>query len=81
MCLSWIEDHSGPAGSRQGRNDLNETGYSGPCPSAGTHTYSFRVFALDTILGLPADASKYDLQYAMAGHILADAELQCQYTK
>ncbi len=40
----------------QGCNDGGEIGYTGPCPSSGTHRYYARLFALDTVLGLSSGA-------------------------
>ena len=51
------------------------TGYHGPCPPSGTHHYFFKLYALDTMLSLSANADKKELLTAMEGHILANAEL------
>jgi Raf kinase inhibitor-like YbhB/YbcL family protein len=62
-------------GSRQGRNSFKKIGYNGPCPPAGkTHRYFFRLYALDTELDLSAGASRDQLEEAMKGHVLAQAE-------
>jgi len=61
-------------GSRQGRNDFGKIGYNGPCPPRGaTHRYFFKLFALDCKTGLPAGATKADLERTMKGHVLAQA--------
>ncbi len=45
--VHWAEG-SVPAGVTQGQNDANVSGYTGPCPPAGsTHHYVFEVFAYD----------------------------------
>ena len=44
--------------------------YRGPLPPFRTHTYTFKVYVLDTTLDLPPSARKLDLQRAMDGHIL-----------
>ncbi len=38
----------------EGTNDFGDTGYGGPCPPPGddSHRYFFRLYALDTTLGL-----------------------------
>ncbi len=36
----------------EGLNGARQTGYMGPCPPSGTHRYFFKVYALDTELGL-----------------------------
>ena len=69
-----------PDGSRQGRNDFRRTGYGGPCPPAGpAHRYFFKLYALDVKLGLRAGATKADVERAMQGHILGQAELMGRY--
>ena len=70
-----------PAGARQGDGDSG-TGYHGPCPPPGrTHTYSFRLYALDAYLPLDAGLTKEGLIEAMQGHILATGELQGTYAR
>ena len=80
----------GPAGSRQGRNDYTGWfasdpdmqgeyfGYDGPCPpwnDALPHRYRFRVYALDVPrLDLPAVFGWPELQDALRGHVLDEAE-------
>ncbi len=67
-------------GAHQGRNDFRKTGYGGPCPPAGKpHRYFFRLYALDSATRLKPGASKAELEKAMKGHILAQAELMGQY--
>ncbi len=69
-----------PSGGRQGRNDFRRTGYGGPCPPPGKpHRYFFKLYALDRALDLKAGASKKDVEQAMKGHILAQAELVGKY--
>ncbi len=73
-----------PDGSRQGRvygvKEFSKTGYLGPCPPPGkAHRYFFRLYALDTVLTLPATATRFDLDAAMKGHTLASAELMGTY--
>src|SRR5436190_15720882 len=38
------------AGTCEGTNDWNRTGYGGPCPPIGRHRYFFKLYALDTTL-------------------------------
>lgn len=62
-------------GASQGTNDFNRIGYGGPCPPPGKpHHYFFKLFALDTALELQAGANRKDVDRAMKGHILAQAE-------
>jgi Raf kinase inhibitor-like YbhB/YbcL family protein len=67
-------------GARQGRNDFGNIGYGGPCPPPGKpHRYFFKLYALDVKLNLKAGATKADVERAMKGHILAQAELIGRY--
>lgn len=69
-------------GTRQGRNDAHELGYSGPCPNAGsTHHYAVTVYALDTRLALAVDTTGGQLMAAMDGHILARGQLPVTYSR
>ena len=74
-------DATRPDGSRQGLNSWPQLGYGGPCPPSGTHRYVFKLYALDTMLDLAAGANKAQLLKAMAGHILAQAELIGTYAR
>ena len=67
-------------GSRQGRNDFKRIGYRGPCPPPGKpHRYFFRLYALDAKLDLPAGSTKAEVESAMKGHVLAQAEVMGKY--
>jgi len=69
-------------GSKQGMNDSGGVGYHGPCPPPGKyHRYFFRLFALDTVLKLKAGVSRKEIEQAMEGHILAQAELLGRYKR
>jgi hypothetical protein len=69
-----------PSGARQGRNDFGKIGYSGPCPPPGQpHRYFFKLYALDGKLSLKAGATKAEVERAMKGHILVQAELVGRY--
>jgi len=69
------------AGGFQGKNDFGKPGYGGPCPPSGTHRYFFKVYAVDAELPLKAGASKADLETAMQGHIVAQAQLMGTYQR
>ena len=67
-------------GAKQGLNDFRRIGYGGPCPPPGRpHRYFFKLYALDTNLGLKPGATKRDVESAMKGHILAQAEVMGRY--
>ncbi len=70
-----------PGGGRQGANSAGRLGYTGPCPPSGIHRYFFKLYALDTALGLSAGASKAGLQEAMEGHVLGRAEIIGTYAR
>ncbi|MBN9517171.1 YbhB/YbcL family Raf kinase inhibitor-like protein [bacterium] len=70
-----------PAGTREGRNDWSKTGYGGPCPPIGRHRYFFKLYALDAALPDLNTPTKAQLEAAMAGHVLASAEVIGTYQK
>ncbi len=65
----------------QGESDFGKLGYGGPCPPSGTHTYRFRLYALDQELDLAEGAGKAQLQGAMEGHVLEEALLEGSYSR
>jgi len=70
-----------PNGAKQGTTDFRRIGYGGPCPPSGTHRYFFKLYALDTTLNLPPRTTKRDLEKAMQGHVLGQAELMGKYRR
>ena len=68
-------------GARHGKNDFRRLGYGGPCPPGGTHRYFFKLYALDSQIGLDSGATKAELLKAMAGHILAEGQLMGRYAR
>lgn len=63
-----------------GLNSTNQPGYMGPCPPSGIHRYYFKLYALDVpTLGLPAGATRQQLEAAMQNHILGTAETMGKY--
>lgn len=70
-----------PDGSREGLNDWHRTGYGGPCPPVGRHRYFFKLYALDTLLPGLHRPTKADLERAMQGHMLAQAQLVGTYQR
>ena len=70
------------SGGRQGRNDFRKIGYGGPCPPPGKpHRYFFKLYALDRLLNLSPGSSKQEVEEAMQGHILAQAEWMGKYRR
>ena len=70
-----------PEGAQQGINDWQRGDYGGPCPPIGRHRYFFKLYALDTVLPVMNKPNKAQLESAMQGHILAQAELIGTYQK
>jgi Raf kinase inhibitor-like YbhB/YbcL family protein len=69
-----------PGGAVAGINDWKRNSYGGPCPPIGRHRYFHKLYALD--IALPAKPlTKSELEAAMKGHVLAQAELIGTYQK
>lgn len=64
-----------PQGTGQGLNDWKRTGYGGPCPPVGRHRYFHKLYALDTVLPELHKPTKAQIEKAMQGHVLAEAQL------
>jgi len=57
-----------------------QAAYGGPCPPPGKpHRYFFKLYALDSKLNLKPGARKPEVEAAMKGHVLAEAELMGKY--
>lgn len=65
----------------EGLNDFQIHRYSGPCPPKGIHHYFFKVYALDALLELPGNTTKYELEKAMSEHIIGFGELVGLYER
>jgi Raf kinase inhibitor-like YbhB/YbcL family protein len=70
-----------PVGTEQGLNDWQNIGYGGPCPPIGRHRYFFKLYALDTVLENLNSPTKAEVEVAMQGHVIAQAELVGTYKK
>lgn len=65
-----------------GLNDFGKNTYGGPCPPKGkVHHYYFRLYALDSTLGLNTGAARSDVEAAMQGHIIAQGHLVGIYSR
>jgi Raf kinase inhibitor-like YbhB/YbcL family protein len=72
----------GPGAS--GTNSFGKQGYGGPCPPPGhgPHRYFFKLFALGVAgLGLPPGAKRAEIDKAMRGHILGEAQYMGMYER
>ncbi len=79
--LKEIKENSKPESGVEGMNSSGKTGYTGPCPPSGTHHYQFKLYALDEMLKFDSSAKKTDIEKAIAGHILGQAELVGLYQR
>ena len=70
-----------PEGTLEGVNDWKRTGYGGPCPPIGRHRYFHKLYALDVVLPEMQKPDKRQLEQAMQGHIMAEAQLLGTYQK
>lgn len=82
--------HSLPPGFKprqigeSGANDFGNLGYGGPCPPKGhgPHRYFFKLCALNAeSLKLRGGARRADLDRALGGHILAQAQYMGRYER
>lgn len=78
--LRTIEEGENPPGIL-GKNTRGNNAYGGPCPPDREHRYFFKLYALDTMLGLREGATKTEVERAMESHILAKVELMGKYAR
>ena len=81
---SELQEHLRPTqelvnGGRQGLNGFGGLGYGGPQPPSGTHRYFFHLYALDTDTDMPAGLSRQELDGAIEGHVIEEAQLMGRY--
>jgi hypothetical protein len=69
-----IKENSVPEGAIQGLNDFKKNHYGGPCPPGRAHKYVFKIYALNSPLKLDPNSTKRDLEKAMEGRVLAQAQ-------
>ena len=70
-----------PPGTENGKNDWGRTGFGGPCPPIGVHRYFNKLYALDTVLTGLNEPTKAEVEAAMQGHVLAQAQVIGTYKK
>jgi len=78
--LREMKEGEEPAGTH-GIGTGGNLNYMGPCPPDREHRYFFKLYALDTELNLPEKATKQQVEKAMEGHILANAQLMGRYKR
>jgi Raf kinase inhibitor-like YbhB/YbcL family protein len=75
-----IPENSKPPGIH-GVNTQGENGYQGPCPPDRQHRYFFKLYALKAPLSLKSGATKSEVEAAMTGLIIAEAQLMGTYNR
>jgi Raf kinase inhibitor-like YbhB/YbcL family protein len=78
---SGFDEAAVSKGSTMGLCNGNTFGYEGPCPPSGEHKYFFKLYALDTLLNIPAESDRKKVLKEMEGHVLAEAVLMGRYQK
>jgi len=63
-----------PAKVQQACNDFGQTEYAGPKQPSPDHRVFFKLYALDDELMLPRGASRLDMEEALVGRVIAQAE-------
>ena len=76
-----IRENSVPEGAVQGLNGFKKAHYGGPCPPSRAHRYVFKLYALDTRLALNPKATKADLEKAIRGHVIEQAQMTGVYKR
>lgn len=64
-----------------GKTTYGYTKYVGPCPPHGEHRYFFKLYALHQKLDLLEGPTKKEVEAAMKGCILKEAQLMGRYEK
>jgi hypothetical protein len=77
---SAIAENSAPPGS-QGLNGSGKPNFTAPCPPDREHRYFFKLYALDAVLNFDRPPTKDNLEAAMSGHTIGQAELMGTYAK
>lgn len=70
-----IEADSPLTDFRVGQNSWQKAEYNGPCPPSGSHRYTFKVYALDKMIGLLKSPDIGLINQQMNGHIIDQGQL------
>lgn len=76
-----FEEAAVPEGAQEGLCNGNTFGYEGPCPPENEHAYLFKLYALDTVLDIPAASNRRQVLAAMEKHVVAESVLTGRYRK
>jgi Raf kinase inhibitor-like YbhB/YbcL family protein len=77
-----MRKESFPDGIKQGTNDFDQTGYSGPNPPPGKyHRYYFTLYALDKDIDLEPGLPRIALMHAIKANIIGTAELMGRFKR
>lgn len=76
-----LKEGLGAGEAAQGKNSAGNLEYTGPCPPDREHRYFFRVYALDTALNFVSAPTAREIQDAIEGHILEEAQLMGKYER
>lgn len=68
-------------GGTHGMGTAENLNYFGPCPPDREHRYFFKLYALDRKLDLSEKATKQEVEKAMEGAIIDQAELMGRYER
>ena len=78
--VSSIDEGVEPEGV-SGKGTGGNLKYHGPCPPSGVHHYFFKLYVLDTTLGLAEGSTKKDLERTIDSHVLQQAHYVGLYTR
>lgn len=81
MLPNTLEIKEGEVVGAVGLNSAGSAQYAPPCPPDGKHRYFFKLFALDTNINFIKAPTQADVEAAMQGHILDQAELVGLYQR
>lgn len=78
-----LEEGVLPSCAIEGTNGFGRVAYGGPCPPRGDrpHRYVFTLSALSSNLALPEGASHDELEAAMSGNVIEQAQLIGRYAR
>jgi hypothetical protein len=79
--ITTVLENSTPLGAVKGMNDFKDLGWGGPCPPVGNHQYQFKVYALDSLIELEAGSTHEQLDDAILGHVIEQAEYNGYYSR